>query len=134
MSGPLIPDDVDAAWNEEYDRKHKPLILDHMRPSQQLAATADRLGEPAKKGATLADGYCARCDQTVMPIGVQYTHDHPEHYDGTSEWNCPRCGRREGRWTGKVLTGGASEPRHGQERNVTIVDEQARFPVGSQPR
>lgn len=103
-------------------------------PSQQLAESADRLGEPAKKDAKLEDGYCARCDQTVMPIGVQYSYDSPEHYDGVSEWNCPRCGRREGRWTGRVLTGGASEPRFGEERSETIEEEQARFPVGSQPR
>lgn len=94
----------------------------------------ERLNEPGKKDAGLADGYCERCDQTVMVIGIQYDYDHPEHYDGVSEWRCPRCGRREGRWTGTVLTGGASEPRFGEERDATIHAEQLRFPIGSQPR
>lgn len=103
-------------------------------PGQQLAEAADRLHEPAKKDAKLEDGYCVRCDKAVLAIGVEYSHDSPEHYDGVSEWNCPNCGRREGRWTGRVLTGGASEPRLGEEREEKIAEEQARFPVGSQPR
>lgn len=97
-----------------------------------------RLNEPAKKDAGLADGYCARCDRTVLAIGVVYEDDHPEaSKDGVcvvSEWNCPRCARREGRWTGRVLTGGASEPLNGEENEAKIADEQARFPSGSQPR
>lgn len=97
-----------------------------------------RLNEPAKKDAKLADGYCARCDRTVMPIGVIYEDDHPESAPGdvgqVSEWECSRCGRREGRWTGAVLTDGSSEPFEGKEDESKIADEQARFPVGSQPR
>lgn len=27
-------------------------------------------------------------------IGVQYAYDHPEHYDGVSEWRCPDCGHQ----------------------------------------
>jgi hypothetical protein len=103
-------------------------------PSQQLAESADRLHEPAKKDAKLADGYCRHCDKTVMVIGVEYDYNHPERYDGVSEWNCPSCGRREGRWTGSVLTDGSSEPRLGEERDEKIAEEQARFPWGSQPR
>lgn len=107
-------------------------------PARELAEAADRddtrLHEPAKKDAGLADGYCSRCDWTVMPFAVEYSHDSPEHYDGISEYQCPRCGLREGRWTGKVLTGGASEPRLGEEREEKIAQEQARFPEGSQPR
>jgi hypothetical protein len=97
-----------------------------------------RLGEPAKRDAGLADGYCRRCDRTVLPIGVCYEGDHPEAaQDGVSvvsEWTCPRCGRREGRWTGAVLTGGASEPLNGEEDESKIAVEQALFPGGSQPR
>lgn len=107
-------------------------------PGQQLAATAERLGEPAKKDAGLEDGYCARCDQMVMPEGVCYPDGHPEaRADGVaevSEWKCLRCGRREGRWTGKVLTGGSTEPLFGEEDESKIAAEQARHPVGSQPR
>ncbi len=93
-----------------------------------------RRNEPAKKNARLADGYCARCARTVMPFSIEYAYDHPEHYDGVSEYSCSRCGRREGRWTGTVLAGGASEPRLGEERDEKIAEEQARFPEGSQPR
>jgi hypothetical protein len=97
-----------------------------------------RQHEPAKKDAGLADGYCCRCDVTVIALGVCYSDDHPEAAkDGVSvvsEWNCPRCGRREGRWSGRVLTGGASEPLEGTEDESKIAAEQARFPVGSQPR
>lgn len=93
-----------------------------------------RLNEPAKKDANLTDGYCSRCDQMVMPLGVIYPDDHPEHHNGVSEWECPWCRRREGRWTGSVLTGGSSEPLHGEEDESKIAEEQMRFPIGSQPR
>jgi hypothetical protein len=46
-------------------------------------------------------------------IGVEYDYTSPESYDGISEWVCPDCGRREGRWTGRVLTGTDVEPRFG---------------------
>jgi len=25
-------------------------------------------------------------------VGVEYPYDHPKHYDGISEWQCPSCG------------------------------------------
>lgn len=61
-----------------------------------------------------------------MVIGVEYDYDHPEHYDGVSEWRCPRCSRREGRWTGRALTDGASEPRFGIEREAAIAEDDYR--------
>jgi len=24
-------------------------------------------------------------------VGVEYAYDHPQHYDGVSEWQCPDC-------------------------------------------
>jgi hypothetical protein len=24
-------------------------------------------------------------------VGVEYSYDHPKHYDGVSEWMCPDC-------------------------------------------
>lgn len=97
-----------------------------------------RKHEPAKKDAGLADGYCVRCDVTVIALGVCYSDDHQEAAkDGVSvvsEWNCPRCGRREGYWSSRVLTGGSSEPLEGAEDESKIAAEQARFPIGSQPR
>lgn len=84
----------------------------------------------------LVDGYCGRCNKGVEGhIGtVQYSYDHPEHYDGVSEYRCMLCGRREGRWTGRILTGGASEPRFGVERDEVIDEEQSRKPLFTQPR
>lgn len=82
----------------------------------------------------LVEGYCQRCDKFVTAFAIEYPHDHPEHYDGVSEYQCPRCGRREGRWTEAVLTGGSSEPRLGEEKDHKIAEEQSRFPLGSQPR
>lgn len=104
----------------------------------ETPAPGDRLNEPVKEGAKLVDGYCRLCDRTVMAIGVIYEDDHPEAAPANvavvSEFECPRCGRREGRWTGSVLTMGASEPFEGKEDDSKIADEQSRFPVGSQPR
>lgn len=24
-------------------------------------------------------------------VGIEYAYDHPQHYDGVSEWMCPDC-------------------------------------------
>lgn len=47
-------------------------------------------------------------------IAVEYSYDSKNHYDGISEFQCPDCGRREGRWTGRVLEDGESEPPFGK--------------------
>ena len=49
-------------------------------------------------------------------IAVEYPHDHPDHYDGVSEWRCPYCGVRVGRWSERVLAFGETEPRWGKPR------------------
>lgn len=82
----------------------------------------------------LASGHCVDCDGDSIVTAVEYPFNHPEHYDGISEYRCMRCGRREGRWTGARLTDGSSEPRYGVERESAIAEEQARFPEGTQPR
>lgn len=46
-------------------------------------------------------------------IAVEYLYSSPNHYDGISEWYCPDCGRRVGRWSGRELTGDEEEPRFG---------------------
>jgi hypothetical protein len=64
----------------------------------------------------LRDDYCAGCNATLRyrgadgqeysrVIGVEYQGG----YDGVSEWHCPDCGRREGRFSGKVLGDGEFE-------------------------
>lgn len=27
-------------------------------------------------------------------VGIEYAYDHPQHYDGVSEWMCPDCKHR----------------------------------------
>jgi len=55
---------------------------------------------------------CKKCGSENI-IGVEYWYDHPERYDGVSEWQCYHCGVRYGRWTGKELAEGESEKRYG---------------------
>jgi hypothetical protein len=67
----------------------------------------------------LGCGSCVACEKEIDPrriIGVEYAHGSENRYDGVSEWICPECGRREGRWTGRVLRDGESEPPHGKQR------------------
>jgi hypothetical protein len=49
-------------------------------------------------------------------IATEYHPRHVAHYDGISEFRCPFCGRREGRWSGRVLEDGEYEERWGGER------------------
>lgn len=58
---------------------------------------------------------CPGCTETNI-IMMEYPYDHPEHYDGISEYNCTDCGTRWGRWSGKILTGDEYELR--RERNM----------------
>lgn len=55
-------------------------------------------------------------------IGVEYTYDHPEHYDGISEFRCPDCGARVGRWSGKRLDDNEFEPRFGRVSPLSFGD------------
>lgn len=50
-------------------------------------------------------------------IGIKYHYSHSQHDDGISEWMCPDCGFREGRWTGKILVGSECEMRKGAHDN-----------------
>ena len=52
------------------------------------------------------------CDEKHA-MGIEYDMLHPEYYDGVSEWYCQKCGKRWGRWSGKELAKGESEPRFG---------------------
>ena len=54
---------------------------------------------------------CPDCGGTW--IGVEYTMGTKNYYDGVSEWWCPGCSLRLGRWTLKRLAEGESEPRYG---------------------
>lgn len=53
---------------------------------------------------------CKKCGSENV-VGVEYPHDHPEHYDGVSEVECRACGARIGRWSGKGLADGEAEKR-----------------------
>lgn len=58
---------------------------------------------------------CQKCGSENIMM-VEYTHDHPEHYDGASEIECRDCGAHFGRWSGKELADGEVEPRYGTVR------------------
>jgi len=49
-------------------------------------------------------------------IGIEYSYNHKEHYDGISEWKCRKCHTRYGRWTGRILKDGESEKRYGGKK------------------
>ena len=36
-------------------------------------------------------------------VNIQYSWDHPDHYDGISETLCTKCGERRGVWSNKIL-------------------------------
>lgn len=79
--------------------------------------------------SSITDGECPACHASMIgaeipesdreafggathfkrTIGVEYERG----YDGISEWHCPDCDYREGRWTGNALTGNATEPKYG---------------------
>ena len=44
---------------------------------------------------------------------VEYGWEHPQHYDGISEYRCMDCKYREGRWSGKELKDGEWELKYG---------------------
>lgn len=55
-------------------------------------------------------------------IGVEYWYGSPERYDGISEYRCPDCKTRWGRWTGQVIPPGYCESRWGERGVVEIED------------
>ncbi len=57
---------------------------------------------------------CPACSFVGLMHAIEYAYTDPNRYDGISEWRCPDCGTRIGRWTGRVLTEGMSEPPFGR--------------------
>ncbi len=85
-------------------------------PEDLLAANPDyyeNLG--AAKEAAKDYGWTEENDKRFIKgyTGVQYTYNHPQHYDGISEHRCNQCGTCYGRWTGKILAIGEFEERFG---------------------
>ena len=56
---------------------------------------------------------CPRCNSLDI-IGIEYSPNHPNHYDGISEWVCNDCGYREGRFSGKELLEDECEDKYGE--------------------
>lgn len=48
----------------------------------------------------------------VNVIGVEYAYDHPQHYDGVSEYRCTNCGLRIGRFSKAFLKDDEVEGRN----------------------
>ncbi len=57
---------------------------------------------------------CPQCGKQL--IAIEYPYDHPDFYDGVSEWACIPCGYHRGRWSGKLLGDGETEPKYGRKR------------------
>jgi metal-dependent hydrolase (beta-lactamase superfamily II) len=55
---------------------------------------------------------CKKCESENI-VFVEYSHDHPDHYDGISEIQCLECSTRFGRWSNKELAPNESEKRFG---------------------
>lgn len=73
--------------------------------------SADLLGEPIPKEYQKSHYGGATHYRQVM--GIEYGYASPERYDGISEWQCPHCRIREGRWTHKRLADDEAEKRFG---------------------
>jgi hypothetical protein len=58
---------------------------------------------------------CKKCKSENI-FGLEYAPGHPDRYDGISEIVCNDCKVRFGRWSGKELKAGESEPRFGGEK------------------
>jgi hypothetical protein len=54
------------------------------------------------------------CPEEKMVL-LEYGYPHPESYDGISEIQCISCGKRVGRWSGRLLTGDEFEYRFGKQ-------------------
>lgn len=64
-----------------------------------------------------------RCCNSENVVGVEYDYGHPHRYDGMSEIRCLDCKVRVGRWTGKVLAKGETEPPHGGRAPVRVPSD-----------
>ena len=73
---------------------------------------ADLEGTPIPSG--IQHHYAEGTTHYSRRIGVEYNHHNVNHYDGISEWMCPDCGARRGRWSGKLLGLNEYERRWGR--------------------
>lgn len=73
---------------------------------------------------------CGRDDEDFAFIGIEYAYGSPCHYDGVSEWLCPDCRTRVGRWTGRVLTGDMVEPPFGRGISATPIEARGTTTTG----
>jgi len=56
---------------------------------------------------------CLRCGSTSIRK-IQYSPDHPGHFEEWSELDCNDCGYREGRWSKRELKGNDYESIGGE--------------------
>ncbi len=59
--------------------------------------------------------HCKKCKKDNW-CGIEYAWDHPEYYDGVSEWRCMDCNYRLNRWTGEELKEGQWATREDRYR------------------
>lgn len=100
--------------------RSKPRSAD--RPSDHKDPVADetsaRSGGAPAAPELLPSQHCRECGFIGPMLAQEYAYDSPAHYDGISEWMCPDCGSRFGRWTRRLLTNGMVEWPHGRARKT----------------
>lgn len=104
-------------------------VIDH-KNYRCLACGDDLKGKPIPQEYIDKGYYQEGATHYSNIIGVEYPYGHPDRYDGISEWRCPACGAREGRWSGKTLAEGETEPRRGG--NCLRNSEQDQLPPETQ--
>jgi hypothetical protein len=75
-----------------------------MTPKNCPACGYDFTGEPIPPESRALFGNATHFSLVVL---VDYSH---LGYDGAGEYMCPNCGSRWGRWSGRILKDGESEP------------------------
>lgn len=93
----------------------KPSSHETLKPGWKVVDGKVQFGRGRNKATRLEAGYCGGdCHAEVIAIPVTYEEDNPHFFMGISEYKCPVCGRREGRWTRRVLEDGEFEPKFGE--------------------
>lgn len=81
---------------------------------------SDGQGEPIPQESIDKGYYGKGVTHFSRFIGVEYGYGHPDHYDGVSEWNCPDCGCRWGRFSGQILKDGKFESRNARFSQASL--------------
>lgn len=85
------------------ESKPTPEISNKPKPEPEKPAPENPVPELLKENPMP----CAKCGTEM--VGVEYGYPNPNAYDGVSEFQCPKCHYRIGRWSRKELVEGEYE-------------------------